>query len=266
MDPIKLFIGVGAGALLIGGTTYVVYISVNVMPECDVLSSISGFGTTDKYENGKYGYSYGDYLVDPNKLTESKNKDWWEWSYKSLKSHKPDTLSAKFRAVEVAYQAEDSSPEKALNKVCDAAFKSDKVNVVKTISEPAIDKYKEEDVWKFCSISPNRQKPVSLSDSKDNSEKSLVTDSSKETWGKQHKDGLISVDTLSNQWFWDLKERKFKDEQDEANSQNVFKNRKKNNKTVKETCSDAYRESFTEKTKVTETDLKKYCFLEKQSS
>ncbi|WP_216083565.1 hypothetical protein [Candidatus Mycoplasma haematohominis] len=275
MDPIKAAAGAGAVALVIGGTAYGIYNSIDPMPECDVLSSISGFGTTGDYQSSesKYGYYYGRYLVDPDKITGSKNKDWWEWSFRLWKSSNKSELGSKFKDVKSSYKSDSDNNEKdkALNQICKAAYKEAKTSVTAAGSNS---QFKESDVWLFCSISPTRTKPVLLKDSGTQNiqeDKNLIEDTATdEKWGKKYKDDLVSTRVSSNDWFWSLREKEYPisaiNETVDNSTQDIFKLRKNNRKTVKQTCQDAYEKVSSNTNEVPEQELKKYCFLEKISN
>ncbi|WP_216083260.1 hypothetical protein [Candidatus Mycoplasma haematohominis] len=174
----------------------------------------------------------------------------------------------KFADVQSAYE-DDSEPakEKALNQICKAAFTSQKTDVLIDTAADDANKFKESEVWKYCSASRTGSKPVLLKDSQDQEDLKLITAAgSTETWGKKSKDHLVSTKNTSNDWFWELKEKKFSSEKDSetVGEQNIFKTRKRNGNSVKQACQLAYVKDSTNSTaQVEEADLKKYCYFEK---
>ncbi|GCE63462.1 hypothetical protein MHSWG343_04590 [Candidatus Mycoplasma haematohominis] len=271
MDPIKVAAGAGAAALVVGGTAYGIYNSIDSMPECDLLYSKTGFGSSGDYTNGKYGFSYGRYLVDPDKLENSKNKDWWEWAFRLWKTKDSSQLGKKFQTVSFSYKedSDTSNKDKALNQICKSAYKDSKENILSPSAAKEDSKFQESDVWMFCSISPNRNKPILLVNSEDDTDKGIVGDAGSNTkWGKSKKDNLVSTRVKGNDWFWDLKDRELKsaDLSSVTDTNNLFKKGKGTGRHVKQICQDAYNEISSNTTVVTEQNLKDYCYLEKTSN
>ncbi|WP_216083264.1 hypothetical protein [Candidatus Mycoplasma haematohominis] len=269
MDPVKGSIGVAAGAVIVGGTAFGVYSSMDPMPECDVLSGMNNFSDNNDYQSGKYGFAYGDYLVDPDKLSEPKNKDWWEWSFRLLGKQDKTKIKKQFAGVSKAF---DSTDTKALNQICKNAYKANKTDVTDNAQDTETNKYLEADVWKFCSISSNGTKPILLNKSGNTEDQKLVGTSADNSnkWGKKKEDVLVSTRVESNNWFWELKEKQFRSASSVVTNEtnNIFKALKENsNGTVKATCQRAYdMDSSSSATSVKEADLKAYCYLEKSSS
>ncbi|WP_216083233.1 hypothetical protein [Candidatus Mycoplasma haematohominis] len=259
--------GLGATALVITGGVGGYYFFSGV-PACSVISANT---TTFSSYSSKYGHFYGDYLVDPNKLDgDNNNSSWWTWAYGVFTSVGKENVGEKFKSVEKSFSSAESDATKALNKVCDSAYKAEIANVTST--KPAstdTTKFWEEDVWKFCSISPYRAKPILLSSSQDGSDKSLIDSKNSGKFGATHKDKLVSTKDYKNQWFWDLKEEQLKKEtvaEPESTEKNIFKLMKKNKRSVRDTCQDAYLLGTSDNDgKATDAELKKYCFLEKTS-
>ncbi|WP_216083331.1 hypothetical protein [Candidatus Mycoplasma haematohominis] len=230
---------------------------------------ISEQGSVDSaiYGTNTFGNAYADYMADPG---EEKNKPFWEESFKKWqndKNVKKIQFGKKFENVGFAYKGDqETNNNTALNQICKAAFKESKENVASNVDDTDTTKFKESEVWKYCSASRTGSKPVLLKDSQVKEDADLIAATeSPETWGKKSKEHLVSTKDTSNDWFWELREKKFRSEQDstEASEKNIFKTRKKSGNTVKQTCQLAYVKDSGSSADVTDADLKKYCYFEK---
>ncbi|GCE63527.1 hypothetical protein MHSWG343_05240 [Candidatus Mycoplasma haematohominis] len=189
----------GAGAILIASGGYgvsTIFTKIPNMPNVhSVIKESSAFSTN--YASGKFGHTYGDYLVDSNK---TENKDWWEWSFNYIFWNTSwNDLSKQFKGVKQAYTS-DASVNSAthLNRVCETAYKDTKAN----LEAEANSKYAS-NVWSFCSLFINKLVTVDQSLNKDG----YSTSSGK--IGHEQKSKLISAVDKRNDLFWKFRTDEF---------------------------------------------------------
>ncbi|GCE63507.1 hypothetical protein MHSWG343_05040 [Candidatus Mycoplasma haematohominis] len=200
MDPVKGAAGLGAAALLVGGGYALKRGLDNWNPEISFLSDIESTEFQKSYTEGTLGEKYRKYLTNPNE-----NEEWWKQKYEDVlkKVHdasgnpKPnESLSDEFKNGAVT-KGFDKKDDKALNKVCDAAFKKQLSTDIKP-SGTTKDKYRA-DIWKYCTIF----------------EKELLTvkDSESDTYtanlGKTKEGVLAATKTTNNDLFWERKQKEF---------------------------------------------------------
>ncbi|WP_216083696.1 hypothetical protein [Candidatus Mycoplasma haematohominis] len=217
------------------------------------------------YPSGKFGNDYSIYMIDPN---NEKNKWWWEEVYEAFKSDvSGSSATSKFStefqnvsAIDQAYSKKDTDT-KALNQVCEVAFKKSKDEVTAS-TKPNY----EDNVWTYCSIL--RSKPKVIPSSGD------TTYTGKN--GETHKGKAVSVSTEddgANKSFWDLRNKEFFDIVSSKSSGDLAKGSifktlygKKNDvrgseDTVKKVCQDAYGKGSSENNEASEEDIKRFCYL-----
>ncbi|WP_216083697.1 hypothetical protein, partial [Candidatus Mycoplasma haematohominis] len=156
MDPVKGAAGLGAVALVVGGGYALKGGLDNWTPEHSFLSEMDKF--KEIYTDKTFGRIYGKYLIDP-----SKDEAWWNKQFNEVwkKDYEPKDGVAKNNGendefkkdtkVDKAFGA--SGDTKALNRVCDTAYKKDSKEHIKPESgnDPTKKKYREA-IWKYCSI------------------------------------------------------------------------------------------------------------------
>ncbi|GCE63787.1 hypothetical protein [Candidatus Mycoplasma haematohominis] len=210
------------------------------------------------YTSDKFGGIYSIYMVDPNK---AENEWWWNRVYENLKkdiadSTKNTKLSDKFQKgkIDKAYSSVEDG--KALNHVCDAAFKS----TPDSLKTPA--NY-EENAWTYCSIV--------------NAKYIFVTDKYTGKFGSkpEHKNKILSVENNDNDAFWTERNKQFFGEAEKAGwgakasegseFAKLYKKKSENSRgnddTIKKKCKDAYDTPTSGTPTVKDTDIEKFCYL-----
>ncbi|WP_216083569.1 hypothetical protein [Candidatus Mycoplasma haematohominis] len=237
-----------AGLLVVGTASggYLIYESTR--ERVYLLKDMKGFSTS--YANTTFGGKYGRYLLDP-----AYNKSGWEDAHKRLSSAKSEEFNGSGKVTE----AHSTSTATALNKVCEVAFK-------KTYSDISSKANYLSDIWTYCSILKSEPKLVS------STEKSY----SGKFGGKDGiKDNLVSVsdaDKAANESFWNLRNKEFFDEISSESigslaQGSIFvdlyrkENRNKDVDNIREACKSAYGTTDSETDKVTDQDLKLFCYL-----
>ncbi|GCE63484.1 hypothetical protein MHSWG343_04810 [Candidatus Mycoplasma haematohominis] len=228
-----------------------------------VLSSLHNLQST--YGSGKFGNTYSIYMVDPN---NEKNEWWWKEVYADFKSFSEGSsnggkLSEEFKntteKIKSAYsKTKAGEGSKALNQVCEVAFKDAKNNWGSKTNY-------EDNVWTYCSILRSHPKVIPSSDTTYDNQK-----------GSSHKDKAVSVldkDNEANKSFWDLRNKEFFGEVTSKSVgssgqisifKDLFKKDKKTrtaNDNIKKACEDAYKLATSENDQATDVDIKKFCYL-----
>ncbi|GCE63487.1 hypothetical protein MHSWG343_04840 [Candidatus Mycoplasma haematohominis] len=227
-----------------------------------VLSSLSNLNLA--YESGKFGNDYSKYMVDPN---NPDNEWWWNKVYANFvedttNSEKNSKLSTEFKnvsTIDKAYaKSTDNNSNKALNQVCDAAFKDEE-------SKWTSKNYYVENVWTYCSIFNKKYIFVNSS-----------SYTNKLGGDAQHKNKALSTNNSDNQSLWDLRNKEFIGEGNKtgtgaiSSEGSVFselyakRSTTLSDDSIKQTCQKAYdilTNAGTTSPKATHEDIKKFCYL-----
>ncbi|GCE63524.1 hypothetical protein MHSWG343_05210 [Candidatus Mycoplasma haematohominis] len=270
MDPVKGAAGLGAVALVVGGGYALKGGLDNWTPEHSFLSEMDRF--KEVYTEKTFGRIYGKYLIDPNK-----DEAWWNKQYKDVwsKDYEPqaastvqtnDSLSVEFKKTEKVDKAFGASGDtKALNRVCEIAYKKDSKEHIKpeSGSDSTKQKYREA-IWKYCSIFGKELLTV-----KDGGGNSL--DAGK--IGKAKEAVLASVNSPNNNEFWKRRQKEFfyggdnkegigKDADKEKEFGQLYKEKDSKSETegaLKGVCENVYGKATSET--ALQTEAVKYCGL-----
>ncbi|GCE63660.1 hypothetical protein MHSWG343_06600 [Candidatus Mycoplasma haematohominis] len=265
MDPVKGAAGLGAVALVVGGGYALKGGLDSWTPEHSFLYEMNEFEKT--YAVGTFGRIYGKYLIDPNK-----DQAWWNKQFKEVwkKDYEPkagtaldSNLSDEFKKdtkVDKAF----GTDEKALNRVCEAAYKKTSKDEIKpaTDTDEPKKKYRAA-IWKYCSIF--EKELLTVKDGKDSVQDEKI--------GKAKETILASVKSENNNKFWSHRQKEFfygGDSKEgigrDANKEKAFGKlyKEKNSKSekadaLKDTCKSVYSEASTDAT--LQTEAVKYCGL-----
>ncbi|WP_216083248.1 hypothetical protein [Candidatus Mycoplasma haematohominis] len=274
MSTLKGAAALGAGAVIVGGTGFGVYrhLSHDPMPENYVVLAKSSDKVSD---TAHIGNVYGDYLIAPFGDNGNDNKEWWDWSYRRWQAdseNKNITLSGNFdkNVVKSSYRGknETSGEEKSLNKICQTVYEKAKTEINKEANKPEKERLKN-DLWKYCSVFGEAPKTVS-----DIGTENYGTG----TFGEDKKDKLIGI--TGNDGFWKVKNKEFFERGDNNQGTgngltqatdslfyDLYDSKNKGSRgDLRNTCGAAYRVNKTSQPtepKVTETNLLKFCTLDK---
>ncbi|GCE63572.1 hypothetical protein MHSWG343_05690 [Candidatus Mycoplasma haematohominis] len=288
MSLAKAAVAVGGAVLLTAGTTYGIYSAMDPMPsDFVVLSKDTNYSTTYSSSNDKVGELYGNYLISPYGLTSSSensdkpkdNKDWWEWSYRRLKSDLKgkNVFSTDFSNSNIKHPYKTSGQtlnngEKALNEICETVYGKTKTDIFKVTGDSDDNKENlRKDLFKYCSFF--WEAPNTIGETKGESY------SGNTSYGKKYESKLIG--TKGNDIFWETRNKEFfeggegnkgigKDLSADTDSlfHGLYSTKGKPDQgNIKETCKKAYalQEGSTGTTpKTTKGNVFKFCSLEKK--
>lgn len=248
------------GVIVISGLGVGIYEALNEEPESFVLSMK---GATTLTGEDYYVKDYKPYFVDHER---NKNDLWWSWTHKHR--WKTDKYSQE-KNKQPGNNFSEISNWSTLKETCEKAYKVASGNV-KLSQASGNDQYLERDVWRYCSIFGEKPKVISL----------VHTDDSKfpyeeNSYGKIHKDELISVKYGENLYFWSLQEERFfgddgigahKKTGDKTIFEDLYsKEKQKGEKfSVREACREAYKESINNTSgniNTNQTEVFNYCSL-----
>lgn len=235
------------------------------------LTSDTDFANT---YTGKVGEKYGMYFIG---VIDSNNQKWWESSYQTYAEDSAKTgsdarsFSTSFSKDQVT-SAYSTSDTKALNKVCEVAYKKTLTAEV-DFSSPAGTENKHKlaaDILRYCS--PLTQLPVTIQENDD-------TYTGENMIGKQgHTKKLVKATGTENEKFWNVQNKWFQTQgnvnpQPDAYFGQFFEGEEnaktlKADKNIKQICEEAYKKeavetATTEKPKI--DDVVKYCSFIKGS-
>ncbi|WP_216083590.1 hypothetical protein [Candidatus Mycoplasma haematohominis] len=165
--------GIAAATVAVGGTSVGAYmLAKNGNTTITLKQFLSDAKTTNKTE-----YTEGNKLASVVKNQEklvanvSANESWWNSRFDKYKQPKTEdtsvyTLSSSsestvFQAVEKGYSSENGDANKALNQVCDAAYKKVKTEFQGTDGNDDNKKKYTNDVKKFCTLQENADLTIS---------------------------------------------------------------------------------------------------------
>ncbi|GCE63463.1 hypothetical protein [Candidatus Mycoplasma haematohominis] len=266
MASIKLAVGASLGAAAVVGGGYLTYDQLLKGNELILLERLNGTELVPKYgEASSFASKYKKYLVDPE---NSKNKWWWDLSFKRLKEDiKVEDKKSKLNSIfyvanEEKIKSAFGSEATALSQVCWEAIKADAVGWDSQEN-------KEANVWTYCSILSSKPKFISASDHSDNTKFGGDT--------KHHNKAASAKDNEEdNRMFWELREKEFFGEKGKEGTGHglsqgsIFatlygkKDAKEANDTVKKTCKTVYattKPTDSSSSNVTDEDIKKFCYL-----
>ncbi|WP_216083692.1 hypothetical protein [Candidatus Mycoplasma haematohominis] len=253
MVPLKVAGASAVSVVVLGGGGYLVYDNL-----IDIY--IRTLDTTG-YENNTFGKKYGRYLLDPN---SSKNKGRWSKEYDSWQAYKTqstNSLSSEFQddnKVDKSYS--NSQDQKALNRVCEVAFKALEIVVKGT------DKTNYEDnVWMFCSLLD--AKPVFINQNETEYSSKLGQEATYNDKAMSARKPGANVSD-ANALFWDLRNKEFFELEwgSKATNGSVFKTlydkrdnlKDRDNDNIRKACEEAYKKVTSSPEK---DDIRRFCYL-----
>lgn len=266
--PVKAILA-GAAVVGIGGAGVWLLYSEN-MPAWRALvhdkEFWNGSGVHTDY-SGKYGETYARLLVGAGSAKDDArvkdNGAWWDWAYKKL--YKPNEAKAKrgFKGL-VRGSKTSAGGDKSLQGACESAYRAEKTNVVTTDpNDSESQKFKEGNVWQFCSLAGG--KPKSIQDMTGSNDQDKKNTDAGGSWhsklGSKKKADLLAIYASDNEGMWKYLDIQFKGESNRASG---FFTISKAEPTIKDLCAKAY--GVTEagnggSSQPTEADLYKWCSL-----
>ncbi|GCE63512.1 hypothetical protein [Candidatus Mycoplasma haematohominis] len=252
MIPLKVAGASAVSVVVLGGGGYLVYDNL-------IDTYIRTLDTTG-YGNDTFGKKYGRYLLDPNSY---KNKGRWSKEYDSWRVYKTqstNSLSSEFQddtKVDKSYS--NSQEERALNRVCEVAFKA-QVTEVENSSKSNYD----DNVWMFCSLLDAKPVFINQSDAEYSGKLGQVVTYKDKAMSSKKPTGTNDT----NASFWDLRNKEFFELGWGSNAANdsIFKTlydqrgslTDKENNNVRKKCEEAYKKDTNSPEK---DDIKKFCYL-----
>ncbi|GCE63654.1 hypothetical protein MHSWG343_06540 [Candidatus Mycoplasma haematohominis] len=184
------------------------------------LSTSDGQSKKGEYEHqlGKVGGNSDVFVADMKE-----NENWWKNRFEELKE-KHKARSAFFTDA-TTYSLDTSSSSKAINKLCDAAYKKHVSEFSEDESSTEKKKYKK-DVELFCTLSGKEGSivlgiegvPTTLK-----GQSGYSSDSDKSKYGYKHADKLISTAADRNKVFWEERVKKLVSNSTSIETEGFFK-------------------------------------------